>query len=298
MRRTLHSSSPASEWTAGGKKRPVRLADFKSPRESQWMVALSNEREKKPGEKKKSRRSFPRSGQIALVCDTPAVACEREGAPSLFRRQEFSFRNDYRPSPATTAGQRRRGGIAPLSFSVTVRNYKGESAFKDYEEDLSSSINKHNCPRSWRGRNSSWINLRATAISPAALAALIRRLQSFPSYRESRLSPPRRSLSLEGPPCRGRAIWRLSTLCWFYFPSFANSGISTGVIVRGIIIRRGAACCSAAWNIGSSNRSGSETKRISRRLPAAFRVPSFPSSAFHLHLSRCPMASTIPSYDF
>ncbi|EZA62237.1 hypothetical protein X777_00605 [Ooceraea biroi] len=114
------------------------------------MVALSTT-------EKKIAALLPRSGQIALVCDTPPVPCEYEGAfaPSLFRRREFSFRNDYRPSPATMAGQRQRGGSAPLSFSVTVRNYKGESAFKDYEEDLSSSINKHNCPRSWRGRNSS-----------------------------------------------------------------------------------------------------------------------------------------------
>lgn len=66
-----------------------------------------------------------------------------------------TFRDDYRPSPATANGNDVGGGPS-LSFTrSTVRNYKGESAFKDYEEDLSSTINKHNCPRSWRGRNSS-----------------------------------------------------------------------------------------------------------------------------------------------
>jgi len=53
MRRTSHSSShDYPEWAVGGKKRPVCLADLKSPRESQWMVALSDERKKKFGEKK------------------------------------------------------------------------------------------------------------------------------------------------------------------------------------------------------------------------------------------------------
>lgn len=114
---------------------------------------------------KKIATLLPRSGQIALVCDTPPVVrgCLRSlfilSAEILVPERLSSLSGD------DGARRRRRGGPAPLSFSVTMRNYKGESAFKDYEEDLSSSINKHNCPRSWRGRNSSWINLRATAIS-------------------------------------------------------------------------------------------------------------------------------------
>jgi len=309
MRRTSHSSSHHHPRLGMGSRRRKKATSRTSrvlARTNEW--SLSRRMGKKARGEKKNRDAFSpsRSKSRSFATRRPKPASAR--VLPLY----FVGGNSRSGTIIVPLRRRRRGGTVPLSFSVTVRNYKGESAFKDYEEDLSSSINKHNCPRSWRGRNSSWINLRATAISSAAPAALIRRLQSFPSHRECRLSPPRRSLSLEGPPCRGRAIWRLSALCWFYFPSFANSGISAEVIVRGIIICRDAACCSAAWNIGPSNRPGAEAKRISRQLAAVPRALSphhlhshrrhrhrRPRRCHHrLRLSRCPTVSTIPSYDF
>jgi len=92
--------------------------------------------------RKKIATLFPSTGQIALVCDTTAraVACEAadERVPSYFVGGNSRFRTIIISSLSLSfsltlplfddAGKRRKGG--PL-LSVTVRNYKGESAFKD-----------------------------------------------------------------------------------------------------------------------------------------------------------------------
>lgn len=92
-----------------------------------------------------------------------------ECAPSYFVGGKYSFQNDYRLSfsfffPIGDAREWWRDGTR-LSRSPWEIIRANPPLRTRREEDLSSSINKHNCPRSWRGRNSSWINLRATAVS-------------------------------------------------------------------------------------------------------------------------------------
>lgn len=201
-----------------GKKIQFAKRPQASSRESMNGRSLSVTGKKSPREKKNRDAFSPPPGQIALVCDTPPwhTRLWTRACPLLFRRREYSFQNDYRLSYPHFFPRRRReaGGPASLSRSPWEIIRANPPLRTGREEDLSSSINKHNCPRSWRGRNSSWINLRATAASPPAP-----------------IVPSPSTLSLEGPAVpRPRHLAAL-VLCWFYFPSFANSGIR-GVIAR------------------------------------------------------------------
>lgn len=112
-----------------GRKKPGSWSVLKRPHESQWMVALSVT-EKKPSRKKSTL--FPRR---AKSCSFATLRRSLRGRGRacflLFRRRKSTFQSDYHlpltlPLSGNT-GKRQRGG--PLS--VTVRNYKGKSAFKD-----------------------------------------------------------------------------------------------------------------------------------------------------------------------
>jgi len=130
IRDVPHSS--LATYVEMGKKSSSRSV-LKRPHESQWMVALSSRPGKKEVEGKKIVMLFlPRRAK------SRSFATRRRGmpecVPSYFVGGKYSFQNDYRLSfslffpPATRMTER---WVPPLS--VTVRNYKGESAFKDWE---------------------------------------------------------------------------------------------------------------------------------------------------------------------